>query len=63
MLRVFAIIERPAAWVLLIGAAITLVGVLVGIIVVGDFRWPTVLIAAGLVVDGFNAVQDAEDDQ
>ena len=63
VLRTFAIAERPAAWLLLIGGAATFVGVLIGWITVGDFRWPTLLIAADLVVSGFGAVQEAEDDE
>lgn len=61
VLRAFAVAERPAAWGLLIGAAWTFIGVLVGWITVGDFKWPTLLIAADLVVSGFAAVQDSED--
>lgn len=63
VLRGFAVAERPAAWGLLVGAAVTFVGVLVGWITVGEFRWPTLLIAAGLVVDGFTAVQETEGDE
>ena len=63
ILRVFARIERPAAWCLLIGGFVTFVGVLVGWITVGDFKWPTLLISADLVVSGFSAVQEAEDDE
>lgn len=61
ILVAFARIERPAAWCLLIGGFITFVGVIVGWIAVGDFKWPTLLIAADLVVSGFSAVQEAED--
>jgi hypothetical protein len=63
VLRFFAIIDRPAAWGLLIGAVITFVGVFVGWIAVGDFKWGTLLIAADLVVSGFSAVQEAENDE
>jgi hypothetical protein len=60
VLAFFIRIERPAAWLLLAGALITLVGVLVGVIVVGEFKWPAVLLAASLVVDGLGAVQESE---
>jgi hypothetical protein len=62
LIRAFARIERPAAWLLLGGSVVTFIGVLVGVIVVGEFRWPTLLLAAGLAVDGFQAVQEAEED-
>lgn len=62
LLAFFAYIERPAAWLLLLGAIITFVGVFVGWIAVGDFKWPTLLIAADLTVSGFTAVQESQDD-
>lgn len=62
VLRVFAVVERPAAWCLLIGGVITFVGVVAGFIVVGEAKWATLLIAADLIVSGFGAVQEAEDD-
>lgn len=62
VLRMFEVIERPAAWLLLIGAIITFAGVLIGWITVGDFKWPTLLIAADLMVSGFSAVQEANED-
>lgn len=62
VLAFFAYIERPAAWLLLLGAIITFVGVFVGWIAVGDFKWPTLLIAADLTVSGFTAVQESQDD-
>lgn len=62
VLAFFGWIERPAAWLLLAGAVITFVGVLIGWITVGDFKWPTLLIAADLMVSGFSAVQEAHDD-
>lgn len=63
MLRAFARAQRPAAWILLLGGAATFVAVLVGLIVVGEARLATLLVAAGLVVDGFSAVQQAEEDE
>lgn len=60
ILRMFEAIERPAAWLLLLGGAVTFVGVLVGLIAVGEFRVATLLISADLVVSGFGAVQEAE---
>ena len=62
MLRVFAIIERPAAWGLLIGGIITFGSVVFGLIVVGDAKLATLLVAADLIVGGFSAVQETTDD-
>lgn len=62
VLSFFAWIERPAAWGLLIGAIITFGGVLVGWITVGQFKWPTLLIAADLMVSGFTAVQESQEE-
>lgn len=59
----FALARRPAAWLLLVGAALTFVGVLVNLISVGVAKWATLLIAADLLVSGFDAVQEAEDDE
>jgi hypothetical protein len=42
---------------------VTFVGVFVGWISVGEFRWPTLLISADLVVSGFSAVQETESDE
>lgn len=63
VLRAFAAAERPAAWVLLVGAAVTLIGIATNLLVLGTAKWATVLIAADLLVSGFAAVQDAEDDE
>lgn len=62
VLRAAGRAERPAAWALLAGAAVTFVGVLVQLIDVGEFRLGTLLISADLLVSGWSAVQDAEDD-
>lgn len=62
LLPVFARAEKPAAWVLLIGGVVTFVGVVLGLIVVGEARIATLLVAADLVVSGFGAVQEAEDE-
>lgn len=59
--RVVQRVRRPAAWLLLIGAAVTFVGVLVGLIVVGEAKWATLLVAADLLVSGAGAAFDAED--
>ncbi len=63
ILRLFAIIERPAAWTLLCGGVLTFGGVLVGLIAVGEARWATLLISADLIVGGFSAVQETEGDE
>jgi hypothetical protein len=62
VLRAFAVAEKPAAWVLLIGGVVTFVSVVTGLILVGDAKLATILVAAGLIVDGFQAVQESEDD-
>lgn len=62
LLPVFGRLQRPAAWVLLVGAAATLVAVLFDLIALGNARLGTLLVAAGLVVDGFQAVQEAENE-
>lgn len=62
LLRAMARAEKPAAWVLLIGGIVTFLGVLSGLIVTGEARWATLLVAAGLIVDGFAAVQEAEEE-
>jgi hypothetical protein len=61
-LRAFALIERPAAWGLLIGGVITFISVITGLIVVGEAKLATLLVAADLIVGGFSATQQAEDD-
>lgn len=63
VLRFFAFIDRPAAWFLMIAGFVTFVGVLFNLILVGDFKVATLLIAADLTVAGFSAVQEAEDDE
>jgi hypothetical protein len=63
VLRAFEIAERPAAWVLLVGGVVTFVGVLTGFIFAGDAKWATLLVSADLIVSGFSAVQEAEDDE
>ena len=60
MLRLFAVIERPAAWGLLIGGVVTFFSVVFGLIVVGDAKLATLLVAADLIVGGFSAVQETE---
>lgn len=62
VLRIFAWLERPMAWVLLVAGFVTFVSVLVGLIVVGEAKIATLLIAADLTVSGFGAVQQAEDE-
>lgn len=61
VLAAFAVVERPAAWVLLIGGVVTFIGVVFGLIVVGDAKLATLLVAADLIVGGFGAVQETED--
>lgn len=61
-LSVFARLERPAAWALMVGGLVVFVGVLADLIRLGNAKLGTLLIAADLVVSGFSAVQEAEDD-
>lgn len=61
MLSIFAAAERPAAWLMLIGATVVFIGVIIGLVTVGSFKWPTLLIAADLITSGFGAVQQAEE--
>ena len=63
VLAVFRVLERPAAWGLLVGGLITFVSVITGLIVVGEAKLATLLIAADLIVSGFSAVQESEDDE
>ena len=58
----FRVIERPAAWGLLIAGLCTFVSVGFGLIVVGEAKLATLLVAADLIVSGFSAVQESEDD-
>jgi hypothetical protein len=62
VLRIFAVIERPAAWGLLIGGVVTFFSVVTGLIVVGEAKLATLLVAADLIVSGFSTVQESEDD-
>lgn len=62
LLRLFGIIEQPAAWLLLLGGILTLVGVLMDVIVTGNAKAATILVACDLIVGGFSAVQGAHDD-
>lgn len=59
LLRWAARAEGPAAWVLLIGAAVTFVAVLVNLIATGNAKWATLLVAADLVVSSASALQEA----
>lgn len=63
VLRVFAVIERPAAWALLVGGVVTFLSVVTGLIVVGEAKVATLLVAADLIVSGFSSTQQAEDDE
>lgn len=47
---------------MLLASIFVFFGVLIGWITVGDFKWPTLLLSADLMVSGFSAVQQSEDD-
>lgn len=61
-LRISGRAKEPAGWILLVGAAATFVGVLVGLIATGGAKVATLLIAADLLVSGVDATPDEEDD-
>lgn len=63
LVGLFARAQRPAAWVLLVGGAVTFVAVAVNLIATGTAKWATLLISADLVVSGFAAVQEAENEE
>ena len=63
LLRLFAIIERPTAWGMLFAGVIVFGSVITGLIVVGEAKLATLLIAADLIVSGFSAVQESEEDE
>lgn len=46
----------------MVGGACTFVAVAVDLVKTGDAKWATLLIAADLVVSGFSAVQDVENE-
>lgn len=62
VLAFFARCERPVGWVLCVGAVVTFGGVLTGLIATGELRLVTLLVAAGLALDGYSALRDAYDD-
>lgn len=62
-LRGFARFERPVAWLLFAGAIVTFVGVLSGLIAVGEFRLLTMVAAADLGFTGYSALRDAYDSE
>lgn len=62
VLRGFGAVQRPAAWCLLIGGAVTFVAVLFNLVVTGIAKPATLLIAADLVVSGFGAVSESENE-
>jgi hypothetical protein len=62
ILRVFGIIERPAAWSLLLGGVVIFFGVLFNLIATGNAKWATLLVSADLIVSGLSSVQQAHDD-
>lgn len=62
--RVLAMLDRvagPAAWCLVIGALVTFLGVLTGLIATGEFRLGYLLISAGLVIDGYSTLRDEQE--
>ena len=63
ILRLFAVLERPAAWGLLIGGVCTFISVVFGLIALGEAKLATLLVAADLIVGGFSAVQETEDEK
>ena len=62
LLPIFGAVQRPAAWLLLIGGAVTFVAVLTNLIATGTAKWATLLVSADLIVSGLGNVQTAEQD-
>lgn len=62
VLHAFGKAQRPAAWILLAGGAITFLVVLFDLVATGTAKWATLLIAADLTVSGFTATQETEND-
>lgn len=62
LLRWFGAAQRPAAWLLMAGGAVTFVAVALDLIATGEAKWATLLIAADLTVSGFSAVQESENE-
>lgn len=61
--RALALLDRvaaPAAWALVIGSAVTFLGVLLGLIAMGEFRLPTLLLSADLAVSGYSQLRDEQ---
>ena len=64
--RVLALLDRIqpwAAWTLLVGAAVVLVGVVLNVITTRDAKWATILVAADLLVSGYGEVQKSADEE
>lgn len=62
--RVLAALDRvagPAAWALVIGAVVTFLGVLTGIIATGEFKLGTLLISASLAIEGYGQLRDEQE--
>lgn len=62
ILRLLDRVAPAAAWGLVIGAAVTFLGVLTGIIATGEFRLGTLLISADLAVSGYGQLRDEQRD-
>lgn len=61
--RILALLDRVApvaAWCLVVGALVTFLGVLVGLIAVGEFRLMTLLLSADLVIGGYSQLRDEQ---
>jgi len=55
--------EAPAAWALLVGAAVTLVAVVLDLVATGTAKWATLLVAADLLVSSASALREAYSDE
>lgn len=60
-LKSFGALERPIGWIMLVASVIVFLLVLFDIVKSGDFKYGTLMIAAGLFADGFSMAQDAEE--
>ncbi len=62
LLPVFGRLQRPAAWVLMLGGVVSVVVVVFDLVALGNARLGTLLVAADLMVSGFSSVQVAENE-
>lgn len=62
ILNVFAKIQRPLAWIMLVGGIITFVGIITNVIATGDTKPAALLAATILMYDGISAAAEVENE-